>query len=78
MNSGGHIGAFGLELALAQDPQVVVRRSLDLARAIQTVGNEAAQGIVSNNVSTPVLLRRLCEELGATYVSPAAPARHAR
>ncbi len=57
-----------LELALAQDPQVVFKRSLDLARAVRTVGGEAAASAVSNNVSTPVLLRRLCEELGATYV----------
>ena len=57
-----------LELALAQDPQVVFKRSLDLARAVRTVGGEAAASAVSTNVSTPVLLRRLCEELGATYV----------
>ena len=35
---------------------------------MRTVGGEAAASAVSNNVSTPVLLRRLCEELGATYV----------
>ena len=57
-----------LELALDQDPQVIFRRSLDLARALRTVGTEAATAAVANNASAPLLLRRLCEELGATYV----------
>jgi len=67
------------ELALSQDPQVVVRRSLDLARALQSVGSEAATATVQRGIATPpdlaelgasapVVLRRLCEELGATYV----------
>ena len=60
------------ELAVQQDPRVVVRRSLDLARALQVVGTEAAETVVSGSglseQSVPVLLRRLCEELGATYV----------
>ena len=59
-----------LELALEQDPQVVIRRSLDLARALQTVGTETLTGLSSNNArpEPPVILRRMCEELGATYV----------
>jgi len=57
-----------LELALEQDPQVVFRRSIDLARALRTVGGEAATAAARNNASAPLLLRRLCEELGATYV----------
>ena len=56
------------ELALEQDAQVVFRRSLDLARAVRTVSSEAVASAVANNASTPLLLRRLCEELGATYV----------
>merc|ERR1711871_1284324 len=31
-------------------------------------GGEAVGAATSNNVSAPLLLRRLCEELGATYV----------
>lgn len=57
-----------LELAIEQDLQVVFRRSIDLARAVRTVGGEAAVAAVNNNASAPLLLRRLCEELGATYV----------
>ena len=58
-----------LDLALEQDPQVVFRRSLDLARAIQTVGTETLGGITTSAApEPPVILRRMCEELGATYV----------
>ena len=32
------------ELSLQQDPQVVLKRSLDLARALNTVGAEAVSG----------------------------------
>lgn len=60
------------ELVLRQDPQVVFRRSLDLARALRVVGTEAAQTATAGSGlsadSVPVLLRRMCEELGATYV----------
>ena len=60
------------ELALQQDPQVVFRRSIDLARALQTVGTEAAVQVGPlgkvDDLKAPMLLRRLCEELGATYV----------
>jgi len=55
------------ELGLQQDPQVVFRRSLDLARALNTVGTEVLSGGLRAD-SPPVVLRRLCEELGATYV----------
>ena len=59
-----------LELAFEQDPQVVVRRSLDLARAVRVVGSETVQGLSSAAAAPepPVILRRMCEELGATYV----------
>ena len=59
------------KLALQQDPQVVVRRSIDLALAVQTV---TAENIRNNGLApptveaVPLLLRRLFEELGATYV----------
>lgn len=59
------------ELALQQDPQVVFQRSLDFARTLRVVGTEAAQKASSGGLSTesaPELLRRMCEELGATYV----------
>jgi len=56
-----------VELGVQQDPKVVVRRSLDLARALNTVGTEALSGGLRAD-SPPVLLRRMCEELGATYV----------
>ena len=59
------------KLALQQDPKVVLRRSIDLALAVRTVGTEA----ISSQVLTPptaegvpLVLRRLCEEMGATYV----------
>ena len=55
-----------VQLGLKQDPRVVLRRSLDLARAINTVGNEVTAGL--QPTSPPVLLRRMCEELGATYI----------
>uniref|UniRef100_A0A7S2HIP8 ABC1 atypical kinase-like domain-containing protein n=1 Tax=Haptolina brevifila TaxID=156173 RepID=A0A7S2HIP8_9EUKA len=58
-----------VNLAIEQDPKVVVARSLDLARALNTVGSEAVQGVTTGNTAEPaVILRRLCEELGATYV----------
>jgi aarF domain-containing kinase len=59
-----------LELAFEQDPQVVIRRSLDLTRALQTVGTEAITGLTTSSTppEAPVVLRRMCEELGATYV----------
>jgi aarF domain-containing kinase len=68
------------ELALEQDPQVIFRRSIDLARALRTVGIEAAESaaaaarqgggtpLSAADLNAPMLLRRLCEELGATYV----------
>ena len=57
------------ELSLQQDPQVVLKRSLDLARALNTVGAEAVSGgSLPDPAAAPKLLRRLCEELGATYV----------
>ena len=43
----GTEGAPGL--AHEQDPQVVIRRSLDLARALQTVGTETLTGLSSNS-----------------------------
>ena len=58
-----------LELAIEQDPKVVFQRSLDLARALRTVGTETINGVTTGDVAEPaVLLRRMCEELGATYV----------
>jgi len=58
-----------LDLALQQDPQVVFRRSLDLSNALRTVSIEAAQDLQKQKTpAAPQLLRRLCEELGATYV----------
>ena len=62
-----------LDLALEQDPQVVFRRSLDLARALQTVGTEAVGDVKVGSSSVALgepakILRRMCEELGATYV----------
>ena len=59
-----------LELALEQDPQVVFQRSLDLGRALQTVGTETISGLSTSATlpEPPVILRRMCEELGATYV----------
>ena len=58
-----------LELAMEQDIQVVAKRSLDLAAALRTVGNEAAADLLARKeVPLPVVLRRMCEELGATYV----------
>ena len=58
-----------LELALEQDPKVVIERSLDLARALQVVGTETITGLSANSIpEPPVILRRMCEELGATYV----------
>jgi len=60
------------DLAQSQDPQVVLRRSLDLARALQTVGSETLEKTVTSGGAGPppvqLVLRRLCEELGATYV----------
>jgi len=54
-------------IAVKQDPQVVLRRSLDLARALRTVGGEVLPAL-----ATPpppqLVLRRLFEELGATYI----------
>lgn len=56
-------------LAMEQDPEVVLRRSFDLARAVNTVSFETVQGAAAGDVSEPaIILRRLCEELGATYV----------
>lgn len=58
-----------LELATKQDPQVVIRRSLDFARSLRTVGTEAAKDLSSGKeLKAPRVLKRLCEELGATYV----------
>ena len=58
-----------VDLAFEQDPQVVIRRSLDMGRALRTVGNEAIGGVIAGNSTQPAaLLRRMCEELGATYV----------
>mmetsp|Transcript_105405 Transcript_105405/g.183326 ORF Transcript_105405/g.183326 Transcript_105405/m.183326 type:complete len:579 (+) Transcript_105405:52-1788(+) len=58
-----------LELAIQQDPQVVIRRSLDLARSLRTVGTEAAKDLTAGKeLKAPKVLKRLCEELGATYV----------
>jgi len=59
------------ELALQQDPQVVLQRSIDLVRAVLNVGVETinTQGLTPPTVDLlPRLLRRLFEELGATYV----------
>jgi len=54
---------------MEQDPEVVLRRSFDLARAVNTVSFETVQGAAAGEVSEPaIILRRLCEELGATYV----------
>lgn len=49
---------------------MVFRRSVDLALALRTVGRETLPGIAAGAAApTPaLLLRRLCEELGATYV----------
>ncbi len=59
-------------LALEQDPRVVVRRNLDLARALNKVGTETAERVAAGErldaTYAPRLLRRMCEELGATYV----------
>jgi predicted unusual protein kinase regulating ubiquinone biosynthesis (AarF/ABC1/UbiB family) len=58
-----------LDLAIQQDPQVVFKRSLDLANALRDVGTETATQLSSSgDVAVPRVLRRLCEELGATYV----------
>ena len=56
-----------LEIAFQQDPQVVLRRSLDLSRALNVVAGEALSRPL-DPTAAPYLLRRLCEELGATYV----------
>ena len=59
------------KLAMEQDPQVVLRRSLDLARAVNTVSTETIrkQGLAPPKPEmAPLVLRRLFEELGATYV----------
>jgi len=59
------------KVAAKQDPQVVLRRSLDLARAINTVGNEVGKELLTPSPKPPPLplvLRRMCEELGATYI----------
>ena len=58
-------------LAAKQDPQVVLQRSLDLARALNTVGNEVGKDLLTPSAQPPPLplvLRRICEELGATYI----------
>mmetsp|Transcript_70514 Transcript_70514/g.117081 ORF Transcript_70514/g.117081 Transcript_70514/m.117081 type:complete len:511 (+) Transcript_70514:16-1548(+) len=56
-------------LALRQDPKVVLKRSLDLSKALQIVGSESLGRTDLLSVeSAPFVLRRLCEELGATYV----------
>eukprot|EP00966_Prymnesium_polylepis_P189961 4401830-Prymnesium_polylepis.1 len=58
-------------IATKQDPQVVLRRSLDLARALNTVSNEVVPKFLQAPTQPPppqVVLRRLCEELGATYI----------
>lgn len=62
-----------VDLGVQQDPKVVVQRTIDLARALSTVGTEALSGGLSSSVdiariAPPVVLRRMCEELGATYV----------
>ena len=56
-----------LEIAFQQDPQVVLRRSFDLSRALNVVAGEALSRPL-DPTAAPYLLRRLCEELGATYV----------
>lgn len=57
------------ELAISQDPQVVFRRSLDLQRALNTVGLEQiSSGKTPSPEAIPLVLRRICEELGATYI----------
>ena len=54
-------------IARQQDPQVILRRSLDLARAFQTVGTESLKSGAKREPPPPELvLRRMCEELGAT------------
>lgn len=57
-------------IASRQDPQVVLKRSLDLSRALNTVvGEFIGRADMPVDVTTlPLVLRRLCEELGATYV----------
>ena len=59
------------KLALEQDPKVVLRRSIDLALAVQTVSTETIsnKGLAPPSAEgLPLVLRRLCEEMGATYV----------
>jgi aarF domain-containing kinase len=59
------------KLAMQQDPKVVVRRSIDLALAVQTVTTETirTKGLTPpTGEGVPLVLRRLCEEMGATYV----------
>jgi len=56
------------QIAADQDPQVVLQRTLDLSRAVATVGQEFAGRRDLDAKLAPVILRRLCEELGATYV----------
>lgn len=58
-----------LELAFKQDPKVVIERTLDLVKAVNTVGFETATDLSSNKeITPPRLLRRMCEQLGATFV----------
>ena len=60
------------DLALKQDPQIVLRRSVDLARALQTVGAETlSPGSLQQPPPPQVVLRRLCEELG--HISAISP-----
>ena len=63
--------------------QVVLKRSLDLSRALNTVVGEVLRtGASVDNRTLPLVLRRLCEELGATYVKLGVnrlrPSRHAQ
>lgn len=58
-----------IDLALQQDIQVVFQRSISLANALRTVGSEVVSDFAPNKeIETPKVLRRICEELGATYV----------
>jgi len=59
-----------LEEALQQDVGVAVGRTLDFGQALRTVGEEAIEEYFSKQefLSTPRVLRRLFESLGATYV----------
>uniref|UniRef100_A0A7S0PYT9 Protein kinase domain-containing protein n=1 Tax=Coccolithus braarudii TaxID=221442 RepID=A0A7S0PYT9_9EUKA len=56
------------KIASRQDPKVVIQRSLDLSLALNTVGGELFGRTDLGAEVLPLVLRRLCEELGATYV----------